>query len=95
MPGIVGRANRRQILPGGAVLGRHGPLLVEFSQIIQIIWAITHILYTGGALVRRRQPQCGDTGGGKGRRLAFDLFPTGCRRAKYTSGSTASSCRLR
>ena len=49
-------ADQGKILILAAVLGVHGSLLVEFTQIVQIIDTVAHIVHTAEALIGRRQP---------------------------------------
>ena len=54
--------------------GRNRPLLFDLSEIPKIIRIVPHRHIIRG-LVRRRQPQRGEPGGGELRHLAPDMIP--------------------
>ena len=52
----VQHADGRQVFGTRSVLGAHRALLVKLTQVIGIIYAVSHIVDTGAALVGGRQP---------------------------------------
>ena len=61
----VNRVDGGQVLLPRAILGAHGALLVELSQVIGVVHAIANVVCAGHALVCGRQPHGGDAIVGK------------------------------
>ena len=57
-PVIVKGPDRLQIFLFGPVLGADSPLLIKFTQIVKVIYAVADILLTGSLIGRRKPDIC-------------------------------------
>ena len=71
----VQHADGRQVFGTRSVLGAHRALLVKLTQVIGIIYAVSHIVDTGAALVGGRQPYGCKTHVPQLQRIPSDLAP--------------------
>ena len=70
--------NRRQVSVLGAILGGHGPFLIELAQVVQVVDAVADVVDSSLPLVGGREPDDADAEVGDRRGVVGEVAPVAC-----------------